>query len=74
MVQGFSWDLTAWHFQWELGYRFRLVLIDNRGGVGLSDKPRGGRIPWIPWPMTCMLWLVSLGLGLFTCLVSLWVV
>lgn len=40
LVQGFSWDLTAWHFQWELGYRFRLVLIDNRG-VGLSDKPSG---------------------------------
>ncbi|GAB6945349.1 alpha/beta fold hydrolase [Vulcanisaeta sp. JCM 14467] len=38
LIQGFSWDLTTWHFQWELAYRFRLVLIDNRG-VGLSDKP-----------------------------------
>ncbi|GGM66635.1 alpha/beta hydrolase fold protein [Thermogymnomonas acidicola] len=38
MIQGFSWDLTAWHFQLELAYRYKLVLIDNRG-VGRSDKP-----------------------------------
>ncbi|WP_054855801.1 alpha/beta hydrolase [Vulcanisaeta sp. JCM 16161] len=38
LIQGFSWDLTTWHFQWELAYKFRLVLLDNRS-VGLSDKP-----------------------------------
>jgi Predicted hydrolases or acyltransferases (alpha/beta hydrolase superfamily) len=41
LLQGFGWDLTAWHFQIPLTNNFRLILIDNRG-TGLSDKPTHG--------------------------------